>query len=247
MFLDAGHGGPDPGSLGTTATGRTIEEKGATLPTVLAATRLLRADGYRVVVSRTRDGAVVRLTKGDLVGLVLTASGEHDDLAARVRCADRSGAAVLVSVHFDAFDNASATGSQTLYDASRPFAARSKVLAQLLQRDILSSLAARGWHVPSDGVSGHSSGGGEHSSKSASYGHLFVLGPAMRGYNDHPSAMPGALVEPLFITNPEEGTIATSAPGQQALATGIAHAVASFLAGPDGTPAPSPHTAGGHS
>ena len=238
VFLDAGHGGPDPGSLGTTAGGAAIEEKKATLPTVFATMKLLRADGYRVVVSRTRDSAVVRLDKGDLVGRVFTANGEHDDLAARVRCANLSGASALVSVHFDANDDASATGSETIYDAGRSFAARSRTLAMLLQRDMMAAMAARGWRVPDDGVTGHSSGGGEHSSKSVSYGHLFVLGPAMRGYNDHPSDMPGALVEPLFISNPDEGDIAVGAPGQQVLASGIADALEQFL---EHSPVPTPH------
>ena len=199
--------------------------------------KLLRADGYRVVVSRTRDSAVVRLDKGDLVGRVFTASGEHDDLAARVRCANlparrRSSRSLRRQRRRERH------GSETIYDAGRPFAARSRTLAMLLQRDMVAALAARGWRVPDDGVTRHSSGGGEHSSKSVSYGHLFVLGPAMRGYNDHPSDMPGALVEPLFISNPDEGDIAVGAQGQQVLASGIADALEQFL---EHSPVPTPH------
>jgi N-acetylmuramoyl-L-alanine amidase len=41
--------------------------------------------------------------------------------------------------------------------------------------------------------------------------------------------MPGALIEPLFITDPFEGSIANSSLGQHVIASGIAHAVARFF------------------
>jgi len=41
--------------------------------------------------------------------------------------------------------------------------------------------------------------------------------------------MPGALIEPLFITDPYEGTIAASNAGHQAIATGMAQAVEQYL------------------
>jgi N-acetylmuramoyl-L-alanine amidase len=37
--------------------------------------------------------------------------------------------------------------------------------------------------------------------------------------------MPGALIEPLFITDPFEGSIAANAKDQRDIASGIAHAV----------------------
>jgi N-acetylmuramoyl-L-alanine amidase len=42
--------------------------------------------------------------------------------------------------------------------------------------------------------------------------------------------MPGAVVEPLFITNPFEASIAAGDAGQQAIAAGIVRAVDTFLA-----------------
>jgi len=60
---------------------------------------------------------------------------------------------------------------------------------------------------------------------------LFLLGPAFHGWNDHPSQMPGALIEPLFVTNLREHRIAASRAGNQAIAEGIAKAVESFAAG----------------
>ena len=43
--------------------------------------------------------------------------------------------------------------------------------------------------------------------------------------------MPGAVVEPLFVTNPLEDRIAASQAGDRAIAHGIAGAVESFVAG----------------
>ena len=101
-FLDAGHGGLDPGSVGRTERGKTIYEADLTLPVELDAMALLRAKGFRVVVSRTRDTSVARLTKADVDGNVLTAAGVHADVAARAQCANRGHADVLVGIYFDA-------------------------------------------------------------------------------------------------------------------------------------------------
>ena len=68
VFLDAGHGGIDPGGVGTTQAGKTIYEADETLPVELDAMALLRAKGFRVVVSRTKDTTVVRLSAADESG-----------------------------------------------------------------------------------------------------------------------------------------------------------------------------------
>jgi N-acetylmuramoyl-L-alanine amidase len=63
------------------------------------------------------------------------------------------------------------------------------------------------------------------------YGHLVLLGPPMRGYVTTPSRMPGALIEPLFITDPFEASIADSPRGQRLIARGISAAVTQYFAG----------------
>ena len=42
--------------------------------------------------------------------------------------------------------------------------------------------------------------------------------------------MPGAVIEPLYLTDPYEGSIAASSRGQQVIAQGIATAIEQFLA-----------------
>jgi hypothetical protein len=64
------------------------------------------------------------------------------------------------------------------------------------------------------------------------YGHLLLLGPPEPGYFTTPSEMPGALIEPLFITDPFEGTIAASVSGQETIARGLAQAIEQYFGPP---------------
>jgi hypothetical protein len=65
-----------------------------------------------------------------------------------------------------------------------------------------------------------------------SYNHLIELGPMSQGWVDNPSQMPGALVEPLFVTNPGEAQIAGDPAGQQNIAEALAAGVMKFLTSP---------------
>ena len=56
--------------------------------------------------------------------------------------------------------------------------------------------------------------------------------------------MPGAVIEPLYLTDPFEGSIAATAADQQVIARGIATAVEQFLAPPP-KPGPRPTAAAG--
>ena len=237
VFLDAGHGGIDPGGVGTTQSGATIYEADETLPVELDAMALLRAKGFRVVVSRTKSTTVVRLKAADESGGVLTLQGSHDDVVARDICANDAEARALVGIYFDAGGSPQNAGSLTAYDAARPFAAANLTLATLVQNDVLAGMNAQGWGIPNDGVLpdttlgsyvGDPSSGGI-AGEAASYNHLLLLGPALSGYFSNPSDMPGAVIEPLYLTDPFEGSIASSKQGQMVIARGIAEAVERFL------------------
>ena len=93
---------------------------------------------------------------------------------------------------------------------------------------------------PDDGVvSDVTLGGPALTGAAAAYGHLLLLGPAQPGYFSTPSQMPGALIEPLFITDPFEATIAASGPGQHAIAAGLDRAVEQYFT-PPATNRPAP-------
>jgi N-acetylmuramoyl-L-alanine amidase len=239
VFLDAGHGGIDPGSVGTTEGGETIYEADETLPVELDTMALLRAQGYRVVVSRTGDSTVLRPGPGDVNGGIFTTEGAHNEVAARDICANMAKATVLVGIYFDAGASPTDAGSVTAYDAARPFSADNEQLATLVQQDVLARLDALGASIPDDGaVSDVSLGGPPLTAAAGDYGHLLLLGPAQPGFFTTPSLMPGALIEPLFITDPFEGTLAASGTGQLAMAQGLARAIGAYLA-PPAPPRPS--------
>jgi N-acetylmuramoyl-L-alanine amidase len=228
VFIDAGHGGLDPGVVGTTASGRTVLEKDATLAVALRLASLLRADGFAVVMARTQNTTVLKLSSADSSYGAITSSAEHRDLAARAACANAAGANALVSIHFDGYSDPSVGGTETFYDAARPFAASNRVLATDLQAALVGRLAAadRGVWTDDQLAAPTLTGSGE------SYNHLIELGPLSQGWVDNPSQMPGALVEPLFVTNPAEALIASDPAGQQKIAEALESGVLKFMTGP---------------
>jgi N-acetylmuramoyl-L-alanine amidase len=246
VFLDAGHGGIDPGSVGETESGATIQEATDTLPVELDTKNLLVSHGFTVVVSRTGAETVSRPGPGDVSGGLFTVQGEHDEVAARDECANLAKADILVGIYFDAGYSAYNAGSVTGYDADRPFAAQNLRLATLVQNDVLNAMNAQGWAIPSLGVTTDDQlGGPALSTEAADYAHLLLLGPGVPGWFTTPSAMPGALIEPLFITDPFEGSLAASASGQEVIAGGLAQAVEQYFAPPahaEAAPPPGHHS-----
>ena len=176
---------------------------------------------------------MARPQPGDVSGGLYTIAGDLRDVASRDICADMAKADILIGIYFDAGPSSLNAGSITGYDADRPFATDNLRLATLVQADVLAALNAQGWDIPDDGVvSDTLLGGPALSDAAAAYGHLVLLGPADPGYFSTPSTMPGALIEPLFITDPYEGSLASSALGQQVIAHGLTAAVEQYFGPP---------------
>jgi N-acetylmuramoyl-L-alanine amidase len=154
-------------------------------------------------------------------------------VAARDVCANMAHADVLVGVYFNAGTSAANAGCITAYDTARPFAGDNRRLADLVQSDVLAAMNAQGWQIPDVGAQTDEGLGSSVSAADDAYDHLMLLGPAKKGYFSTPSTMPGALVEPLFITDPFEGTIVASRHGQHVIAAGLARAVEQYF-GPEG-------------
>jgi len=230
VFLDAGHGGIDPGGVGEDENGNTVYEADETLPVELDTMALLRDKGFTVVVSRTKDETVSRPGPDDVDGGLFTAQGVHDDVAARDVCADKAKANVLLGIYMDAGASPDNAGCVTGFDSVRPFARANLRLANDVQNDVLAAMNAQGWAIPSLGVSDDSELGGPALTTAAgNYGHLLLLGPAEPGFFSTPSTMPGALIEPLFITDPYEGSIAETPADQEVIAGGLAKAIGQYF------------------
>ena len=190
------------------------------------------------MVSRTKNTSVVRLSPEDVDGQLLSIQGAHDDVAARDVCANLADADALIGIYMDTTDTSQTAGSVTLYDADRPFSQQNLRLARLVQNTVLDAMNAQGWQIPDDGTlpdSGFGSSVGNPAdgglaSEAAAYNHLLLIGPAAAGYFTTPSTMPGAVIEPLYLTDPFEGSIAVNTTDQQVIAQGIAAAVEKYFA-----------------
>jgi N-acetylmuramoyl-L-alanine amidase len=233
VFVDPGHGGPDPG-----AVGGGLQEKDVSLAVGIRLKDLLRADGFHVVMSRTTDTSVAKLRPDQVVNGAITASGVHVDTIARIDCANSSGALALVAIHFNAYSDPSASGQEVFYDDVRDFAAQNQRLAGLLHDRVAAAFAKAGWQVYDRGIiSDADTGNTGLTAQADAYGRLMEIGPQQAGWNDHPSLMPGAMVEPLFLTAPAEAQVASSSEGRGAIASGLEQALLQFLQ-PPASPAP---------
>jgi N-acetylmuramoyl-L-alanine amidase len=226
VFIDAGHGGLDPGVVGSTG-GKQVLEKDAALAVATRLSADLRSDGYRVVMSRTLDSSVTRLGSSDSVYGAMTDDAVHRDLLSRIACANAAQASVLLSIHFDGFDDPSVGGTETFYDATRSFGAENKRLATDLQAALVAGLGSNDRGIFTDDEVAAPT----LTSSGSLYGHLIELGPPASGWVDSPSQMPGTLVEPLFITNPAEARVASDPTGQQRIALALETGLQKYFAG----------------
>lgn len=91
IFLDAGHGGANPGAIGPNG----LQEAAVNLDITLRVGRILTGWGYPVAYSRTTDKTV--------------------SLAKRAEMANISGAEYFVSIHCNSNENRAAGGASTYY------------------------------------------------------------------------------------------------------------------------------------
>ena len=211
IVLDPGHGGKEIGTSHTFPDGTVLSEKDLNLAVANRTAAILRQAGFAVIQTRTTDSwvdASMRDVDGD--GVVNLA----DDLQARVDIANNAHATLFLSIHFNGCDNPNIRGTTVYYDAARPFYLRSEYFASLLDRETVAALQRLGYSDVNLGVQTDSQAVGQGS-------HFYVLGPDAK----RPSAMPGALVEGLFLTNAQDAQVLRNPRAVDALAMAYARAV----------------------
>ncbi len=119
VILDAGHGGEDPGAVSKFSGAK---EKDITLAITLEAKKLLEADGYTVILTRSED--ILNYTDLSMTGK------RRQDLQARKKVMDESNADIVISIHLNAFTDERYSGAQTFYTKQ---SVSSKKLAIALQ------------------------------------------------------------------------------------------------------------------
>ena len=127
IVLDPGHGGSDAGAIGPTG----VTEKSVALAVSLKAQKLLTANGYEVIMTRTKD-----------VDVAAPGVPDSTELQARVNKAPPN-ADLFISVHCNAFSNGTANGMETYH---APTAVKGARLARLLNEELakLGGLNNRG-------------------------------------------------------------------------------------------------------
>lgn len=113
IVLDPGHGGTDPGAIGSSG----LREKDVVLDIALRLRDLLKAEGAEVIMVRDGDYYV--------------------PLAERATVANNTRADVFVSIHINSSVNRNARGTETYYYYADP---KGQELAALVQRNMLDQL-----------------------------------------------------------------------------------------------------------
>ncbi|SES82046.1 N-acetylmuramoyl-L-alanine amidase family protein [Anaerobranca gottschalkii] len=126
IVIDPGHGGIDPGAVGSTG----ITEKEVVLPIALKLKGLLEEKGAEVILTRYSDERPFPGTY-------------HNDLIKRVEFAANFNADMFISLHNNANDIKSVRGIETLYNANTFNGLQSRELAILVQQHLVSAFGAR--------------------------------------------------------------------------------------------------------
>ena len=206
ICIDPGHGGPF-----SNANANGLRERTINLQIGLALRDTLVSRGYRVIMTRTTNTALVT-TDTETWNLKNSTTWDYakdhlryyqesipkDDLTARTRVANRAGADLFVSIHCNGAARHSAKGTETW---ASPRDALGKQLAGIVQ----SAVIARTKRVNR----------GSHSTD------FYVL----RWAN-----MPAILVESAFITNSSDAAFLKSSLGRSKVASGVADGVDMWFA-----------------
>jgi N-acetylmuramoyl-L-alanine amidase len=185
------------------AAGGGLREFELTLDVAQRVRRLLEAQGVKVALSRTGNDPVSAWTATD------STEQTRQEQEARIRAVGR--VRVYVSIHFNAFSSPSLAGTETYYNSENA-GTSSRRLAGGLQAGVVRRLTEAGYSPPDRGVK-------EDLAAGKPYGHFFSL----RG------GMPSALVESLFLSNPNEAALLAKDATREAIARGIADGVLAYL------------------
>lgn len=240
VAIDPGHGGPDDdlpradragrvipwyregdnsGAIYRWSDGNELREKDLTLRLALATADHLRERDVVVVLTRRGD-VPVNLEKRDYnddgqVNLT-------DELLARIDLVNRGAADLLVSIHLNANPSPAMRGISANYASGRPFSERSVQLALAIHSQVLRGLRALPVTVVDRGVE-------DDASDDPLGRHLLLLGPRTERAPLE-TAMPGALIEPLFLTNLDDAQVLQRADVLDTIARSIADGILEYLA-----------------
>jgi N-acetylmuramoyl-L-alanine amidase len=244
ICLDPGHGGTDRGyARAADSAAPAMEEAAVNLAVALKARDYLRQLGFAVVMTRTTDADVNSAgtdvngdgqTYASLIGTdpaKAKRARQLDELQARINVCNGAHADLLLSIHLNGFDDPSVHGYETWFSSARSFVASNKRIAQLVFDQLGVQMEAAGYNAHARRVND------DADANVIASGDVFdryiITGPAEPG-KIMPSAMPGTIVESLFISNDQDAAFAATDAGQNAIATALAEAVRLYFSGATG-------------
>src|SRR5215204_901954 len=257
VCLDPGHGGADRGFTRFDANGvLTMEEEPLDLEQAWELKARLEQHSYRVVMTRETDAAVNSAGK-DVNGDGRTAAHDRpgsernkdlDELQARINVCNAAQADLLVSIHVNGYSDSTPRGFETWFTRERPFGDRNAAFATLAYAHLKEQLRTIGYVLPAEeerGVLPDTTADVQR--EYPLFKHFIMTGPEVPGVVT-PSAMPGAIVEALFISNDGDAAVLASPEGEQAIVTAYENAIVEYFeryppeprsrATPAGTPVP---------
>ena len=220
VVLDPGHGGSDSGAAD--ASGQLLE-KNLTLQVAEKTAGYLKTMGYRVYLTRTSDRGVNTPARD------LNHDGKIDrvdEFDARTLFANSHHADVFVSIHFDGSSDPTVRGTHGYYCPARPFWRQSKQLADLLTNSVTSAVQHSGYADLNKGI--ETDVADVVPQTRADYPWFLVLGPSRKRWLTG-SAMPGALIESMFLSSPRDASALWHAATITALARGYAAGIHAYL------------------
>ena len=127
IMLDAGHGGPDPGSVG-----HGVLEKDIVLNIALRLGTLLEKAGSNVTYTRTEDRDLSGLDSGPL------RTRKQLDLKKRAELVNHLQPDVFLSIHANAIPSPRWSGAQTFYRTGEGAHPDNQRLANLIQQELVA-------------------------------------------------------------------------------------------------------------
>ncbi|MFA5561103.1 MAG: N-acetylmuramoyl-L-alanine amidase [Eubacteriales bacterium] len=142
IILDAGHGGEDSGAVGVGG----VLEKELNLKIALMLSDMLRAAGYRVILTRTEDKLLYTEAQN------IKGQRKIYDLKNRLLVSEQQPEAIFISIHMNTFPEASCKGLQVWYsprhDHARQLAeAVQGSVSRHLQKDNTRKVKKAGSHL----------------------------------------------------------------------------------------------------
>ncbi|MFN8678467.1 MAG: N-acetylmuramoyl-L-alanine amidase [Thermomicrobiales bacterium] len=238
VCLDPGHGGSDRGFTEFFDDGRPdLEEAVLVMQQAWDLEARLKNRGYDVVLTRDTD-IDVNADGKDVNKDGRTAAHDPprsdrnktlDEIQARINTCNAAHADLLVSIHINGYSTETPRGYETWFTRERPFGDRNAEFATLAYAHLREQFAKIGYVLPIDeerGVLPDSTADVQR--EHPVFKHFIITGPAIPGVIT-PSAMPGAIVESLFVSNPGDAAVLTSPEGENAIVTAYENAIVEYF------------------